>query len=53
LGAIDLNMADFPYPRDFHGHGSGRSGFDLGSLGGAEAIRDWNLRAVFGRVQTR
>jgi len=46
--ALDLNMADFPYPRDFHGQWFWESGFDLDPLGGAEAIRDWNLRAVFG-----
>ncbi|WP_283435399.1 FAD-dependent oxidoreductase [Neorhodopirellula lusitana] len=46
--ALDLNMADFPYPRDHHGQWFWESGFDKDPLGGAEAIRDWNLRAVYG-----
>ena len=46
--ALDLNMADFPYPRDFHGQWFWESGFDKDPLGDAEGIRDWNLRAVFG-----
>lgn len=46
--ALDLNMKDFPYPRDFHGQWFWESGFDKDPLGGAESIRDWNLRAVYG-----
>lgn len=46
--ALDLDMADFPYPRDNHGQWFWESGFNLDPLGGAEAIRDWNLRAVYG-----
>ena len=46
--ALDLNMADFPYPRDFHGQWFWESGYDKDPLGDAEGIRDWNLRAVFG-----
>jgi hypothetical protein len=46
--ALDLQMKDFPYPRDFHGQWFWESGFDKDAIGGAEAIRDWNLRAVFG-----
>ncbi len=46
--ALDLKMADFPYPRDHHGQWFWESGFDKDAIGGAEAIRDWNLRAVFG-----
>lgn len=46
--ALDLTMRDFPYPRDHHGQWFWESGFDKDPLGGAEAIRDWNLRAVFG-----
>jgi hypothetical protein len=46
--ALDLNMADFPYPRAFHGQWFWESGFDKDALGDAEGIRDWNLRAVFG-----
>lgn len=46
--ALQLNMADFPYPRDHHGQWFWESGFDKDPLDGAEAIRDWNLRAVYG-----
>ncbi|MBT5381025.1 MAG: FAD-dependent oxidoreductase [Opitutae bacterium] len=46
--ALDLNMADFPYPRAFHGQWFWESGYDKDALGDAEGIRDWNLRAVFG-----
>ena len=46
--ALPLAMADFPYPRDFHGQWFWESGFDKDPLGDAEAIRDWNLRAVYG-----
>lgn len=46
--ALPLAMADFPYPRDFHGQWFWESGFDKDPLGDAEGIRDWNLRAVFG-----
>lgn len=46
--ALQLNMADFPYPRDHHGQWFWESGFDKDPIHDAEAIRDWNLRAVFG-----
>jgi hypothetical protein len=46
--ALDLDMRDFPYPRDFHGQWFWESGFDKDPICEAEAIRDWNLRAVFG-----
>jgi FAD dependent oxidoreductase len=46
--ALDLSMKDFPYPVDHHGQWFWESGFDKDALGDAEAIRDWNLRAVFG-----
>ncbi|HUG20870.1 MAG TPA: FAD-dependent oxidoreductase, partial [Planctomycetaceae bacterium] len=46
--ALDLTMKDFPYPREHHGQWFWESGFDKDPLGGAEAIRDWNLRAVYG-----
>ena len=46
--ALDLNMADFPYPRSFHGQWFWESGYDKDPLQDAEGIRDWNLRAVFG-----
>ncbi|MCM2374341.1 FAD-dependent oxidoreductase [Aporhodopirellula aestuarii] len=46
--ALDLEMDDFPYPREHHGQWFWESGFDKDPIDGAEAIRDWNLRAVFG-----
>ena len=46
--ALELDMKDFPYPRDFHGQWFWESGFDKDPLGDAEGIRDWNLRAVYG-----
>lgn len=46
--ALDLKMKDFPYPRDGHGQWFWESGFDKHPIKEAEAIRDWNLRAVFG-----
>lgn len=46
--ALDLNMDDFPYPRDHHGQWFWESGFDKDAIGDSEGIRDWNLRAVFG-----
>jgi hypothetical protein len=46
--ALDLNMPDFPYPRDFHGQWFWESGFDKDPLQDAEGIRDWNFRAVYG-----
>ncbi len=49
--ALPLTMADFPYPRDEHGQWFWESGFDKDPIADAEAIRDWNLRAVFGAFQ--
>ena len=46
--ALDLKMEDFPYPRDNHGQWFWESGFDIDPIQDAEAIRDWNLRAVYG-----
>ena len=46
--ALDLDMEDFPYPRDHHGQWFWESGFDKDAISEAESIRDWNLRAVFG-----
>ncbi|MEI6239690.1 MAG: FAD-dependent oxidoreductase [Planctomycetia bacterium] len=46
--ALPLTMDDFPYPRDHHGQWFWESGFDKDPLADAEAIRDWNLRAVYG-----
>lgn len=46
--ALDLDMKDFPYPRNHHGQWFWESGFDKDAIGDAEGIRDWNFRAVFG-----
>jgi hypothetical protein len=50
--ALDLNMEDFPYPRDHHGQWFWESGFDKDPIGDAEGIRDWNFRAVYGAFNT-
>jgi hypothetical protein len=44
---LELDIDEFPYPRDFHGEWFWESGFDKDPIGEAEAIRDWNLRAVY------
>ena len=46
--ALQLSMADFPYPRDHHGQWFWEGGFDKDAITQAEEIRDWNFRAVFG-----
>lgn len=46
--ALELEMADFPYPRRFHGEWFWESGFDHHPIDDLERTRDWNLRAVFG-----
>ncbi|NOY41673.1 MAG: FAD-dependent oxidoreductase [Planctomycetes bacterium] len=46
--ALDLEMEDFPYPREHHGQWFWEGGFDKDPLADAEGIRDWNLRAVYG-----
>jgi len=46
--ALPLEMADFPYPRNFHAEWFWESGYDKDPIGDAEGIRDWNLRAAFG-----
>lgn len=46
--ALDLTMKDFPYPRDHHGQWFWEGGFDKDPIHEAEAIRDWNMRAVYG-----
>ncbi|MDO8541329.1 MAG: FAD-dependent oxidoreductase [Opitutaceae bacterium] len=57
--ALDLTMDDFPYPKQGRGTGlnAGKwgkgewfweSGFNKHPIDDLEAIRDWNLRAVFG-----
>lgn len=46
--ALDLDMDDFPYPRDNHAPWFWEGGFDKDPIREAEAIRDWNLRAAYG-----
>lgn len=46
--ALDLEMKDFPYPRDHHGQWFWEGGFDKDPINEAESIRDWNFRAVYG-----
>jgi hypothetical protein len=45
---LDLEMEDFPYPRKGHAEWFWEGGFNVHPIAGLEAIRDWNLRAVFG-----
>lgn len=46
--ALDLEMKDFPYPRDHHGQWFWESGFNKDAVSDAEGIRDHNFRAVYG-----
>ena len=46
--ALDLNMDDFPYPRNHHAEWFWESGFDIDPLDDAERIRDWNFCAAYG-----
>lgn len=46
--ALPLEMGQFPYPQNFHGQWFWESGFDEDPINEAEAIRDWNFRAVYG-----
>ena len=48
--ALDLEMDDFPYPREHHAEWFWESGFNQDPIRDAEAIRDWNLRAVVWRL---
>ncbi len=46
--ALDLEMKDFPYPRDHHAEWFWEGGYDKDPVGDAEGIRDWNFRAAYG-----
>lgn len=46
--ALDLDMKDFPYPREHHAEWFWESGYDKDPINDAEGIRDWNLRAAYG-----
>ena len=46
--ALDLKMADFPYPVRNHGQWFWESGFEKHPIDDLEQIRDWNHRAVYG-----
>lgn len=46
--ALDLAMADFPYPQRFHAQWFWESGFNKHPIDGLEDTRDHNLRAVYG-----
>ncbi|HQI76312.1 MAG TPA: FAD-dependent oxidoreductase [Candidatus Latescibacteria bacterium] len=48
--ALDLKPGDFPVPPEGKSNGTWcwESGFNLDPIRDLEAIRDWNLRAVFG-----
>jgi len=49
--ALDLNMADFPYPRDHHGQWFWESGFDKDPLADAEGKRQAILMATGSEVE--
>jgi hypothetical protein len=49
--ALELTLDDFPYPGRGLGEWFWESGFDRHPVEDLEAIRDWNLRAVFGAFQ--
>ncbi len=46
--ALELEMADFPYPNRGHAEWFWETGFDKHPINDLEYIRDWNLRAAFG-----
>jgi hypothetical protein len=46
--ALDMEMEDFPYPKRNHAEWFWEGGFNVHPIAGLEAIRDWNLRAVYG-----
>ena len=46
--ALDLDMADFPYPNRFHAEWFWESGFNRHPLNDLEYTRDWNMRAAYG-----
>ena len=50
--ALELELDDFPYPRGGKGEWFWESGFDLHPIDELEAIRDWNLRALYGAFHT-
>ncbi|HEY3320811.1 MAG TPA: FAD-dependent oxidoreductase [Planctomycetota bacterium] len=45
--ALDMDMADFPYPNR-NGEWFWETGFNKHPINDLEYMRDWNLRAVFG-----
>ncbi len=46
--ALNMEMKDFPYPRNNHAEWFWEGGYDKNPLSDAEGIRDWNLRAAYG-----
>ena len=46
--ALDLEEADFPYPKKFHAEWFWESGYNKHPLLDLEEIRDWNHLAAFG-----
>ncbi|MBD3376941.1 FAD-dependent oxidoreductase [candidate division KSB1 bacterium] len=46
--ALDLEMGDFPYKAPASGAWKWQSGFFKHPIDDLEAVRDWNLRAIFG-----
>jgi len=50
--ALDMTMADFPYPQRFHAQWFWESGFDKHPIKELESTRDWNFRALYGAFNT-
>lgn len=46
--ALDLNMGDFPYPKNGKGEWFWETGFNKDPLKDLELMRDWNFRAIYG-----
>lgn len=46
--ALDLEMGDFPYPKNGEGPWFWETGFDKHPINDLELMRDWNFRAIYG-----
>lgn len=46
--ALDLEMGDFPYPKNGKGEWFWETGFNKDPLKDLELMRDWNFRAIYG-----
>lgn len=46
--ALDLEMGDFPYPKNGSGEWFWETGFNKDPIRDLELMRDWNFRAIYG-----